>query len=295
MSFGNHVGPLMQKTVNIILGFAVIGLAAAIAVLAFTRPALDEAALRAAVADALNSHEPHPAAAPLDTADLGAAIETYLLSNPRILQQLSAALEAELRAEEIETTRASLVALHEAIYDDPDNIVLGNPEGDVTLVELFDYNCTYCRRALPDVLDLIAEDPNLRVILKEFPILSEGSVDAARIGVLVNRSDANYALFHTNLLTARGTIDAQAALAAAESLGLNPISLELDMQAAEVTQAIERTYLIAAELGLTGTPTFIIGNEILPGAVGKTELAARIANMRACGETVCVDTPQQDG
>ena len=283
----------MQKLFNIVLGLAVVGLAIAVAALAFTRPTLDEETLRAAVADALAGNQ--PASAPLDTADLDSAIETYLLGNPRILQQVSQALDAQLRAEETEATRASLAALHEAIYEDPANIVLGNPEGDVTLVELFDYNCTYCRQALPDVLDLIAEDPGLRVILKEFPILSEGSVEAARIGVLVNRSEANYALFHTNLLTARGTIDAQAALTAAQSLGLNPIALELDMQAAEVTQAIERTYAIASELGLTGTPTFIIGNEVLPGAVGKTELATRIANMRACGETICIDRPAEGG
>ena len=285
----------MQKFVNTALGLAVLGLAIAVAALALTwpEPGLDEAALRAAVADALAGQQ--PAAAPLETADLGATIESYLLENPRILQQVSDALDTQLRAEELETTRAALAGLHEAIYDDPANIVLGNPEGDVTLVELFDYNCTYCRQALPDVLDLIADDPNLRVILKEFPILSQGSVEAARVGVVVNQSEADYALFHTNLLTARGTIDAQAALAAAESLGLNPIALELDMQSADVTQAIERTYAIAGELGLTGTPTFIIGNEVLPGAVGRAELATRIANMRACGETICTERLVEEG
>src|SRR5690606_18750195 len=127
----------MQKLVNIVLGLAVLGLVvavAALAALALTRPepGLDETALRAAVAEALAAQQPSDAA-PVETADLGATIETYLLENPRILQQVSEALETQLRAEELETARTTLAGLHEAIYDDPANIVLGNPEGDVTL------------------------------------------------------------------------------------------------------------------------------------------------------------------
>src|SRR5688572_13585129 len=120
----------------------------------------------------------------IDAATLNPMIEDYLLSNPRILQRVSEALELEIRTAEAEQARAAIRANQDALFNDPDDVVLGNPEGDVTLVEMFDYNCGYCRQALPDLATLLAEDPNLRVILKEFPILSQESVDAARVGIL---------------------------------------------------------------------------------------------------------------
>ena len=100
-------------------------------------------------------------------------IESYLLANPSILQRVSEALRAEVRAAETAEARAALATMQSQIYEDPDNVILGNPQGDVTLVELFDYNCTYCRSAMPDMATLLAEDLNLKVILKEFPILSK--------------------------------------------------------------------------------------------------------------------------
>jgi protein-disulfide isomerase len=223
----------------------------------------------------------------IDAATLNPMIEDYLLSNPRILQRVSEALELEIRTAQAEQARAAIAASRAEIYDDPDHIVLGNPEGDVTLVEMFDYNCGYCRQALPDLATLIAEDPNLRVILKEFPILSEESVDAARIGVLVGEAKADYWAFHQKLFTTRGRINAEAALAAAREIGLNPVELELKMQTPEVTAVLDRTYALANTLRVSGTPTYIIGDEIIAGAVGLEALRARIGNMRACGKTDC--------
>ena len=205
---------------------------------------------------------------------------------------MSTALQTEMRAEESERARVALTAMHDDIYNDPDNIVLGNPDGDVTLVEMFDYNCGYCRQVVADVMSLVEEDPNLRVILKEFPILSQGSVDAARIGVLVNKADVDYQAFHTALYSARGAIDTQAALSAAEQLGLSRVALELEMNATEVSDALQRTYSIAQALGVSGTPTFIIGNDVIPGAVPKADLVRRIENRRACGASEC---PAQEG
>ena len=223
----------------------------------------------------------------IDAATLNPMIEDYLLSNPRILQRVSEALELEIRTAQAEQARAAIAAKRAEIYDDPDHIVLGNPDGDVTLVEMFDYNCGYCRQAVPDLATLIAEDPNLRVILKEFPILSQESVDAARIGVLVGEAKADYWAFHQKLFTTRGQVNAEAALAAAREIGLNPVELELQMQTSEVTAVLDRTYALANALRVSGTPTYIIGDEIIPGAVGLEALRDRIANMRACGMTYC--------
>lgn len=263
-------------------------------------PQTDVAAVRAIVEEMLaeqnaamatwRAAEPAPELAPaptIDAATINPMIESYLLSDPKLLQRMSAALEAQLQTEEQERSAVALANFHDKIFNAPDQIVLGNPDGDVTLVEFFDYNCGYCRSAMPDMAALLAEDPNLKVILKEFPILSNESIDAARVGVLVGQSDADYWQFHQALFTSRGKVDKSVALAAAQDLGLSPVELELRMTEPKVAQTIQASYEIAQALGITGTPTYIIGNEIIPGAIGADELRARIADMRACGKSQC--------
>lgn len=233
--------------------------------------------------------------AQLDPDVLNPLIEDYLLSNPRILQRVSAALEAEIKTAEAEQARESISAFQDEIYADPDHVVLGNPDGDVTLVEMFDYNCGYCRQAVPDLATLLADDPNLKVILKEFPILSQGSMDAARIAVAVAQSGEDYWAFHQKLFTARGQVTGETALAAAQDLGMSRVNLELQASSASVDDVINRSYAIARGLGVSGTPAYIIGNEIIPGAVGIDALRQRIANMRACGQTNCSVDPEPTG
>jgi protein-disulfide isomerase len=128
--------------------------------------------------------------------------------------------------------------------------------GDVTLVEMFDYNCGYCRTAVPDMAALIAEDPNLKIILKEFPILS-------------------------------GVIDAGAALSAAEAVGGNRVAMMIDMNKSTIGDTLQKSYELAEALNVSGTPTYIIGDELIPGAIGLEALKKKIANVRACGSTVC--------
>jgi len=258
-------------------------------------PGLTASAVETIVADLLarqpKQDVPEPVAA-LDQSTIDPMIEKYLLGNPRILQKVSAALDAELTAERTAATRTAMVELKPAIFDSENGIVLGNPNGDVTLVEMFDYNCGYCRQALPDLAALLDTDKNLKVILKEFPILSQGSVDAARIAAQVADADVDYWAFHQALFTSRGQVDKAVALKAAADLGLNPITLEMGMKAPRVDKVIEESYRIADRLKITGTPTFIIGDEIIPGAIGLEALQQRIANMRACGATVCTSTDQ---
>jgi len=224
----------------------------------------------------------------LDPAALDARIDDYLMSDPAILERMSARL-ASVRQDAQRQEQAAIVAAnHDAIYADPANVVLGNPEGDVTLVEMFDYNCGYCRRALPDLAALLAEDANLRVILKEFPILSDGSVEAAKVAYLVAEDDnLDYWAFHQKLFSARGQVNATAALDAAEAVGGSRGSLMIAMNGQGAAQAIERSYQLATALKVSGTPTFIIGDEVIPGAVGIDALRMRIANMRACGSSTC--------
>lgn len=245
--------------------------------------------LRQEIADQLAAQQPTTVEAPQEeVADIGSQVEAYLLENPEILQRMSEILQARSEQAQNEQTQLALTALAGPIYDDPDHVVLGNPEGDVTIVEFFDYNCGYCRQALADVLQLLDEDKNLRVILKEFPILSQGSADAARVGIVVGRNkDVSYLDFHTAVYATRGQVDKQAALNAAASLGLNPIEVELAMGDDSVTEAITRTYQLAEALNVTSTPNFIVGDELLRGAVGIQEMKQKIANMRECGKASC--------
>jgi len=283
-----------------------IALAALVGVLAgalgystLNRPeTTDTAAVRAIVGDMLAAREAETAAAPIDTPPvvetaeidpevLNPMIEDYLMSDPMILQRMSSALDKAVQTAEREKATQLIGSMHETIFNDPQQVVLGNPEGDVTLVEMFDYNCGYCRGALPDLAALIAEDPNLRVVLKEFPILSNESIDAARVAVLVNEADVDYWAFHEALFTSRGQVNKETALAAAADLGLSRVDLEMQMGEEDVSKAIQTSYEIAKALSISGTPTYIIGNEIVPGAIGLDELRKRITNMRACGETQC--------
>ncbi len=256
------------------------------------QPQVDAVAVRAIVDEALAERDaaapaPVESVAALDPADINPMIEDFLMSDPKLLQRMSVALEDMLRTEEQGRVQSMLTEYNDKIYGAMGDVVLGNPDGDVTLVEFFDYNCGYCRTALPDLAALLAEDPNLKVILKEFPILSNESIDAARVAVLVGQADVDYWAFHEALFTSRGKVDKSVALSAAADLGLSSVDLELRMGDPVVGETIQRSYEIAQALGISGTPTYIIGNEIIPGAIGVDELRSRIANLRECGDTQC--------
>ncbi|MEO5805736.1 DsbA family protein [Devosia sp.] len=260
-------------------------------------PVTDTAAIRAVVSDLLAAHDQQaaarpvepaaPAVAAIDAATLNPMIESYLMSDPKILTRLSQKLDTETRMAEAAASKSAIASMHDAIFNDPNQIVLGNPDGDVTLVEMFDYNCSYCRSALPDLATLLDEDKNLRVVLKEFPILSQGSLEAAKVAVLVGKAKVDYWSFHETMFTGSGENNQQTALSAAKTLGLSPVALQLDLATPQVNATLQTSYDIAKALNITGTPTYIIGNEVIPGAIGIDELRSRIKSMRACGETAC--------
>ncbi|MCF4099844.1 DsbA family protein [Maritalea mediterranea] len=218
----------------------------------------------------------------------GMAVEDYLLANPQLLERMSVALQTQAQEAEIAQTRETLKALGDRVYNDPDQVVLGNPNGDVTVVEFFDYNCGYCRQAVGNMMQLLETDKNVRFILREFPILSQGSADAARISTIVNRTEGvDYLEFHTKLFQSRGQVDKARALEVATEMGMNPVELELAMQDQSITQAIGRTYQLADALGINSTPNYIIGNEVVRGAESYEGLKRRVDNLRECGETTC--------
>lgn len=250
----------------------------------------NDAQVQAMISDALAKQAPQHAAE-LDPGKLDSLIDNYLMSDPTILTRMNDRLATEKHVAERKAEKTLLDAHAADIYDADGNVVLGNPKGDVTLVEMFDYNCSYCRGALPDLASLMAGDPNLRVILKDFPILTAGSVDAARVAVLVGQDPKiNYWAFHQKLFSQRGEVGADQALQVAESLGGNRVELMLDMNGPKPNAVIQKSYDLAKALNATGTPTYILGDEIIPGALPIDQLKSKIANLRACGSTECPAT-----
>lgn len=221
---------------------------------------------------------------------IGPMVEEYLLANPRVLERVSTALNAEIEADRAAKMKVAVEENRELIYSAEGGVVVGNPNGDVTLVEMYDYNCGYCRSTMPDIVALLDEDPNLKLVLRQFPILSQGSVDAAKVGVLVAKAGVDYWTFHQAMFTSRGQVDGEVALREAANLGLNVEELRADLNSAETGAALDTSYQLAKALQISGTPTFIIGDEIIPGAVGLDVLRTKIANVRKCGSARCTDS-----
>ncbi len=167
--------------------------------------------------------------------------------------------------------------------------MLGNKDGDVTFVEFFDYNCGYCKRAMADMLDLMKTDPKLKVVLKEFPVLSQGSVEAAQVAIAVRMQDPTgkkYLDFHQKLLGGRGPADKAHALAAAKDSGVDMARLDKDMASPEVKATIDENMKLAESMGMNGTPSYVIGKQVVVGAIGLDGLKEKIGLAR-CGKASC--------
>ena len=202
-----------------------------------------------------------------------------ILENPEIVMQAVGILQEREEAAAAAAARAALSDNRDRLEADPNAPVLGNPDGDVTVVEFFDYNCPYCRRAGPFVDGLIASDPNVRVVFREFPILGEGSDYAAR-AALAAREQGRYFEFHEALMAARGRVEAPTVTAIAEDLGLDVAKLEADMAAPEVQAHIDASLEMARALGINGTPAFVVGDALAPGLLETEQLAAMVSAAR---------------
>ena len=220
--------------------------------------------------------------------EIGAIIREYILANPELLEEAIGVLQDRRAMAEAEAQANAVAANGDIIFDSEHQVVLGNPDGAITMVEFFDYNCGFCRRALSDTIALMEANDDLRVVLKEFPILSEGSVESARIGAALNNiAPESYMDFHVEVFSRPGQANAAKALEVAGDLGVDVAALEEAAEAPQITENITEVRALAAALGITGTPSYIIGTEIVPGAVGFDELQMRIEAMRECGETMC--------
>jgi protein-disulfide isomerase len=213
-------------------------------------------------------------------------IKEYLIAHPEVLQEVIGEIEKRQNAAEIEKQIAGVRQHKEVLFNSAHQVTLGNPKGDVTMVEFFDYNCGYCKRALADMLQLIKTDPNLKVVLKEFPVLGPGSLEAAQVAVAARMQDATgakYLDFHQRLLGGRGPADKAHALAAAKAAGFDMVRLEKDLASEEVQETLRETREVADAIGLNGTPSYIIGSDVVVGALGYDVLKEKVDAARRTG------------
>jgi protein-disulfide isomerase len=216
-------------------------------------------------------------------------IRETLLKNPEIIQDALIELERRNTVAQAEAQRNAVAAEKARISDPATSVIIGNPEGDITLVEFMDYNCGFCKRAMEDVTALAKSDPKLRVVLKDFPILGPDSVEASRVAVAAKSplQGQKYFDFHNKLMAVKGKVNAAKALEVAKEAGADVERLKKDMEAPATKAAIEDTVALGDRLGLTGTPAFIVGDEIVFGAVGQAALKQKIDSVRRCGKTEC--------
>ncbi|MDE2378584.1 DsbA family protein [Bradyrhizobium sp.] len=221
--------------------------------------------------------------------EIEAIVRNYLVTHPEVLEEAMTELSKRQAAAETEKHEASIAKNADAIFSSPRQVTLGNKDGDVTFVEFFDYNCGYCKRAMADMIELMKTDPKLKVVLKEFPVLSQGSVEAAQVAVAVRMQDPTgkkYLDFHQKLLGGRGQADKAHALAAAKEAGLDTARIEKDLANPEVRATIEENFKLAEAMGMNGTPSYVIGKQIIVGAVGLEALKEKIGIAR-CGKATC--------
>jgi protein-disulfide isomerase len=219
--------------------------------------------------------------------EIGEIIKEYLLAHPEIIRDALAELQRRQQEAEVAAQIKAISDSKDLLFSSPNQVVLGNPNGDTTLVEFFDYNCTYCKRAHADMKRLIEGDKNLRIVLKEFPVLGEGSVAAAQVAVRVNQlAPERYAEFHDKLISERGQVNGERALAVAEEMGLDRQKIAREVDSESVKATITEVYDLAGKLSLTGTPSYVTAKEVVVGAVGYDTLKQKIEDAR-CLAAIC--------
>jgi len=214
--------------------------------------------------------------------EMGDFIRQYLLENPEVVRDAMQELERKQQVAEDSARTDSLKAMSSEIFHNKDDLVGGNPKGKVTMVEFFDYNCGYCKRAFPDVMKMIDGDKDLKLVMKEFPILGPGSTYATR-AALASRKQGKYWEYHLAMMAHDGRVDEQVADQIAEATGLDMKKLKADMETDEVSQVITRNMQLADSLKIQGTPAFIIDEAVIPGAVGFDALQAAVKQVRDNG------------
>src|SRR5271165_5677925 len=222
---------------------------------------------------------------PAQKQELGAFIRDYLVNNPDVLREAIEALDKRDKAT-AEAERQKAVATESGpIFSSKYQATNAN----ATLVEFFDYNCHFCKGALPDITKLMKDDPNLKLVLKDFPVLGPGSVEAAKVASAARNQlpGDKFWAFHAKLLATHGPVGKTEALAVAKELGLDMDKLNKDLESPEVKAGLDEVMALADQLQINGTPTFVVGQDLVVGAVGFDQLKDKVDSVHKCGHATC--------
>jgi protein-disulfide isomerase len=212
-------------------------------------------------------------------------IKDYLLNNPEVMLDVQNALEARMEKVQAEKLKTALQSNAADIFRRKDAPIAGNPNGDIPVVEFFDYNCGYCKKAFGDIAKLIEQDSKIKLVLKELPILSKGSEEAARVALAARIQD-KYWPVHRALLGIRGEVNEQTALRVIEKIGgIDMAKLKKDMGSEAVSGEIAKVRDLAQKMGIQGTPHFLVGDRAIPGAPGNLleQIRGHVAELRKAG------------
>jgi protein-disulfide isomerase len=209
-------------------------------------------------------------------------IRTTIAEHPEIVIDALKAAEAKNDAEAAANVSKAIAAGHNQLVDDPASPVGGNPKGDVTIVEFFDYSCPYCKEFEPSLEALLKDDHGIRIVYKEFPILGPASVYAAHVA-LAARAQGKYDQFHRAMMAVRGTIDEDAVRRTAAACGIDMKALDATIDAPEIDHIIKANYALAESLDIDGTPAFVVGTHLLPGVPDAGALEKIVAETRKGG------------
>lgn len=287
---GDQGGPEQAKGTTmmnkaILLGSAG-GLAVALGMLAFGFVAGNPQAAKAdtvQVAQATSSTDTKISGdTKIDRKEVEGIIRDYLLKNPEVLLEVQDALEAKQKEEQRLAALGVIKNSKDEIFNSTFDGVVGNPKGKVTIVEFYDYNCGFCKRAIEDMQALTKSDPDLRFVLKEFPILSPDSQKASVVSMAFHlMHPEKYGEFHTALLGGQGRATESTAIKVALSLGADEAALREKMKDPRIAETLSRTYDLATKLSITGTPSYVVGNEVIFGALGQQVLAEKIEEAKS--------------
>ncbi|MEP9389399.1 DsbA family protein [Mesorhizobium sp. KR9-304] len=221
------------------------------------------------------------ATASVDRVEIENIIRDYLVKNPELLLDMQQALETKQREQQRVANLEVIEAARDEIFNAAYDGIVGNPHGKTTIVEFYDYNCGYCKRAQEDMLALTAADPDLRFVLKEFPILGPDSTKAHVVSMAFRTlMPEKFGDFHNQLLGGQGRASEATAIKVAMSLGADEARLREEMKNPTISAAFEKTYELANKLAITGTPSYVVGSEVVFGALGQDLLAQKIAEAR---------------
>jgi protein-disulfide isomerase len=216
---------------------------------------------------------------PAQRAEMNKLIHSYIVEHPEVITEAVQALQAKDEKERAEKQKKALVAKNKELHESAEGTVIGNPKGDVTLVEFFDYNCGYCKSMFPSVMETLKEDGKVRLVLKEFPILGPSSMTASK-AALASVKQGKYSEFHVALMSHKGHLSDDTVMKIAKDTGLDVAKLQADMKSDDVMKVVDKNHDLGRDLDINGTPWLMVGETVAPGAIEKAKLKEMIAKAR---------------